>query len=124
MTHKVRCTVTGNVLYMTDKRYIRVLAKYGSEENIKTGYVSMKGRKVLEGQIDPPKAIKNRIKCSITGRWCYITNQRIEAGVNKYGSWEALCENYTCRPAKRLLREGKTEDDIKQMVLDGTFPDK
>lgn len=119
MTHKVRCTVTGNIYYMTDKRYKRVLAKYGSAENLRDTYVSLKGRKILEGQIDRPQAIKNRIKCRILGTYHYITNQRIEAGIKKYGSWEELCKHYTCRLAKRLLKEGKTEDEIKQMHQNG-----
>lgn len=115
MVHKIRCTVTGNIIYMTQKRYNRVLSKYGTEENIKNSYVSMVGRKINEGQLDEPAAIKNRIKCRITGEWMYITNQRIAAGIKKYGSWEELCKNYTSRHAAKLLREGKTEDEIRDL---------
>ena len=113
MTHKVRCTVTGNLIYMTPQRYARVLAKYGSEEAIKAKYVSMVGKKVHEGVLDVPTDIHNRIRCSISGLWCYITNQRILAGVKKYGSWDELCKHYMSRSTKRLLREGKTADEIR-----------
>jgi len=109
---------------MTDKRYAKVLAKYGSEENLKANYTSMVGKQLKEGMIDEIPKFKNRIRCRLTGRWVYITNQRIEAGVKKYGSWDLLCQNYICRPAARLLREGKTEDEIKQMVENGTIPEK
>jgi hypothetical protein len=84
----------------------------------------MVGKKIKEGSLDEPKDIKNRIRCTISGKWCYITNQRIAAGIAKYGNWEALCEWYICRTAARLLREGKTADEIKQMVGDGSFPEK
>lgn len=124
MVHKVRCNVTGNIVYMTEGRYARMLAKYGGAEGVKNNYVSLLGKRIRDGIIEEPKQLKNRIKCTITGKWCYITNQRIEAGVKKYGSWEELCNNYICRPAARLLREGKTVDEIKQMVVDGTFPEK
>lgn len=127
MTKKVRCTVTGNIIYMTEKRYAKVLAKYGSEEALKANYVSMTGRHFSGGQVDElemHQSFRNRIRCSITDRWQAISNQRIKAGVAKYGSWEKLCEVYVCRPAARLLREGKTVDEIKKMVSDGTFPEK
>lgn len=124
MTKKVRCTVTGNIVYLTEKRYAKVLAKYGSEENLATNYISMVGKKIQEGSLDHPPKAKNRIQCTVSGRFCVITNQRIDAGIKKYGSWEELCNHYTCRPAARLLREGKTVDEIKQMVMDGSFPEK
>ena len=124
MVKKLRCTITGNLIYVTPKRYARILAKYGDEEAIKSSYVSMIGRKIKEGSLDEPKDIKNRIRCTISGKWCYITNQRISVGIAKYGSLESLNEHYVCRAAARLLREGKTADEIKQMVGDGSFPEK
>lgn len=124
MVKKVRCSVTGNVIYMTEKRYTRALAKYGSEESLKANYVSLVGKRFKEGQIDDVPLAKNRIKCTITGRVCYITNQRIQAVTKKHGTWEDAVKNYVCRPAARLLREGKTADQIKEMVANGTFPEK
>lgn len=124
MVKKVRCNVTGNIVYMTEKRYARVLAKYGDEATLKANYVSMVGKKVHSGELDEPKDIKNRIRCTISGKWCYITNQRILAGVKKYGSIAELHAHYVCRPAARLLREGKEADTIRDMVANGTFPEK
>jgi hypothetical protein len=100
---------------MTEKRYRKVLAKYGSDENLHKNYISMKGKKIRDGEIDEPTSIKNRIRCIVTNRWCYITNQRIEANIKKYGSWEKTCENYISRPAKRLLKQGKSKDEIRKM---------
>jgi hypothetical protein len=124
MTYKLRCTVTGNIIYMTEKRYTKLLSKFGNEENLKANFVSMYGKKIREGSQEIPDKITNRIKCTVTNRWCYITNERIAAGIAKKGSWEKLCESYICRPAKRLMKAGKTVDDIRQMIKDGTFPEK
>jgi hypothetical protein len=124
MTKKIRCNVTQNIIYMTDKRYAKLVAKFGDEEALKANYISMQGKKIRDGALEMPEKIANRIKCSITGRWVYITNERITAGLSKYGSWDELCKNYICRPAKRLLKEGKSVDDIKKMLEDGTFPEK
>ena len=122
MVKKVRCNATGNIVYMTEKRYARMLAKYGSDEGVRQNYVSMAGKHIQEGRLDA-HIPKNRIKCSISGRWCYITNQRIAAGVKRHGSWEELCKNYVCRPAARLIREGKTPDEVREMAANGTFPE-
>ncbi len=125
MTKKLKCNVTGNIIYMTEKRYAKLLAKYnGDEEALKRGYTSLRGRQVSEGIIEMPENITNRIRCSVTGRWCYITNERLAAGIAKYGSLENLNKNYICRPAKRLIKEGKTPDDIRKMIEDGVFPEK
>jgi len=120
---KLRCNITQNIIYMTKKRYTKLLAKYnGDEEALRSNYISLRGKKVRDGIIEMPEKITNRIKCSVTGHWCYITNARIAAGIAKYGSWETLCANYKSRVTKRLLKSGKTEDEIKQMVVDGTYP--
>lgn len=109
---------------MPEKRYQKLLDRYdGDEELLKKSYITLKGKRIQEGSLKDPK-FKNRIKCSVTGRYCVITNQRIEAGVEKYGSWEKLCESYVCRPAKRLLREGKTVEEIREMIEKGEFPEK
>ena len=124
MTHKLRCTFTGNVIYVTEKRYNRLVSKYGGVNELKQKFVSLKGKRILEGSQEMPEKITNRIKCSVSGRWVYITNERITAGMSKQCSWENLCAAYICRPAKRLLKEGKTKEDIRQMVIDGIFPEK
>jgi len=123
MTYKVRCTVTGNVYYMTERRYRRMLSKYGSDENIHKTYISMKGKKIRDGEIEAPSSIKNRIQCTVSGRWCYITNQRTEARIKKFGSWVKACEGYICRPAKRLRKQGTTINEIREMEKNGTLPD-
>ena len=124
MTNKVYCKVTGNVIYMTAKRYARVLAKYGGEEALKANYVSMVGKKIISGERDEVNEFKNRIRCISTDQWCYITDERIQAGIKKHGSWDALKVVYMSRPARRLFKAGKTIDEIKAMVADGTFEEK
>ena len=124
MVKKVRCTVTGNVIYMTEKRYARVLAKYGDEQTLNSTYVSMAGRKMQTGELDTHQNFKNRIRCTISGKICAITNQRMDAGIKKYGSEDELRNHYVCRASARLLREGKEADEIRDMVTNGTFPEK
>ena len=119
MTKKLRCTVTGNISYFTIKRYIRLLAKYGDEETLKINYVSLMGRKVIEGRAELPTEIRNRIRCRITSKWCFISDDRIHAGIEKYGNWQNLCDNYVSREAARLLREGKSEEEIRVMSAEG-----
>lgn len=124
MVKKVRCTITRNVIYMTEKRYARVLAKYGDEQTLNSTYVSMAGRKIQTGELDTHQNFKNRIRCTITGKWCAITNQRLAAGIKKYGSEDELRNHYVCRTAARLLREGKDADEIRDMVANKIFPEK
>jgi hypothetical protein len=121
---KIRCTVTGNIIYITEKRYARMVAKYGDEQTLNSTYVSMAGRKMASGELDTHQNFKNRIRCAISGKWCAITNQRLAAGIKKYGSEAALRERYICRTAAKLLREGKTEDEIRDMVANKIFPEK
>ena len=97
MSKKIQCSVTGNIYYITDYRYAKLLSRYGSDEGIKKNYVSAIGKKVRDGIIDMPRKIKNRIKCSVTGNWCYISNQRIKNGIEQYGSWEEFCKHYISR---------------------------
>jgi len=115
MTKKLRCTVTGNIHYFTEKRYNRLLSKYGDEDTLRMNFVSLVGKKVMDGRIDMPEVLKNRIKCRITGKWHFISDNRIKVGLMKYGSWDTLSTNYISREAARLLREGKTEDEIRTL---------
>ncbi len=106
MSKKITCSVTGNIYYVTDKRYAYIVARYGSEEAVANKYTSLVGRKIRDGQIDyPPNGFKNRIQCTVTGKWCYISNERINKGIEKYGSLEAFRLQYISRPAKQKLKE-------------------
>jgi hypothetical protein len=124
MTKKLRCNVTGNLIYMPEKRYQKLLNKYdGDEAKLKKNFVTLSGKRVQEGSLEEP-TFKNRIKCIVSGRYCVISNQRIAAGIKKHGSWEKLCESYICRPVKRLLREGKPIKEIEEMVRNGELPEE
>lgn len=123
MTKKLRCTVTGNVSYFTPHRYNRLLARYGDEETLAANYVSMVGKKVLCGEIEMPTEIKNRVKCRITEKWCFISDDRIRESLKRFGSWDALRVNYVSREAARLLRDGKTEEEIRTMAAQGLLQD-
>ncbi len=123
MTKKLRCTVTGNISYFTLSRYNRLLARYGDEDALAANYVSLVGKKVLDGRSEMPTEIKNRIKCRITGKWCFISDERIHESLKRYGSWDVLCANYISREAARLLREGKTGEEIRVMSAEGLLND-
>ena len=123
MTKKLRCTVTGNISYFTPQRYSRLLARYRDEETLKANYVSMVGRRVIEGKSEMPTEIRNRIKCRITGKWCFISDERIRVSLERFGSWNTLCANYISREAARLLREGKSEEEIRVMSAQGLLDD-
>lgn len=105
MSKKLRCIVTGKVFYMTDQRYAKLVARFGDEETLKEKFVSLIGKKVSEGSCELPTEFKNRIRCSTTGKSCYISNERIEAGIKKHGSLEAFQKQYVCREAARVLRD-------------------
>ena len=76
------------------------MVNVNTEELLKRTYVSMVGKKVRDGLVEMPGVAKNRIRCIVTGKIVYITNQRLAAGIKKYGSEEALRVNYVCREAK------------------------
>jgi hypothetical protein len=123
MTKKIYCTVTKNIYYLTEKRYARLLARYGNEESLKTNFVSLNGKRLRDGVIEN-HIPQNRIRCKIANTWHYITNERIKAGIVKYGTWEAMCSDYTSRVAARLLRHGKTIEEIRSMADRGELPEK
>lgn len=116
MSKKLRCKITGKVIYMTEQRYAKLVSKYGSEEKLNDQYVSHVGKKVQEGSMEHTDEFKNRIKCSVTGLSCYISNERIEAGIKKYGSWNAFEDQYISRDAAKLLRLRMSRPTIKALA--------
>ena len=124
MSEKIRCNETGVLYYITEERYDKLVRRYGSDERLRAEYVSVLGKKIREGSEENRQRHTNRVKCSITGLSCYISKSRIDKGIAEFGSWSKFSEVYQCRIAKRLLKQGKSIDDIKEMVLNGTLPEK
>ncbi len=67
---------------------------------------------------------KYRIQCTVSGIWNAINTQWINRIEAKYGSVDEFRKIYVCRDAKRLLKEGKTEAEIRKMAEDGTLSSK
>ena len=110
MVKKLTCNETGIIRYIPEKRYIRMLARYhGDAKSLEDDYVSTVGMKLREGKITEMPPLKNLIKCSVSGEYCYITNERLKAGISKYGSEEELRNNYISREAKRKIKNKKCE---------------
>lgn len=122
MAKKLRCTVTGNWNYCSDERYAKLVQKFGSEDKLIAGYVSREGKKVQDGKGAKPDSFKNKIACTITGELCYISDERLKKLVKREGSEKAVREKYVSRVAKRLLKEGKTESEIRSLYKDGKLP--
>ena len=121
MSRKLVCVRTGNWSYCSEDRYQKLVAKYGSEDKLRAEYVSRTGKKLTEGAA-APDSFKNKIRCTVTGVLCYISDARLASLVAKKGSEQAVREGYISRVAARLLKAGKTNDEIKQMADAGTLP--
>jgi len=64
---------------------------------------------------------KTSIKCVVTGKTKAVRPDVYEQRVKKYGSEDDMLQNYISRDAKRLLRDGKSVDDIrKELGVDAT----
>ncbi|MHA2067901.1 MAG: hypothetical protein ACXABY_26365, partial [Candidatus Thorarchaeota archaeon] len=102
MTRKLTCTVTGNWTYCSEERWQKLVAKFGSEEQLTAGYISREGKKVNAGEGEAPTSHKNKIACTITGELMYISPGRMQKLIDKQGSEEAVRNGYVSRVAKRL----------------------
>lgn len=122
MARKLRCNVTKNWSYCSDERYQKLVEKFGGEEELTAKYVSREGKKLQETGEKAPKDFKNKIACTVTGELCYISDARMAKLVEKLGSEDEVRKQYLSRVAKRLMKEGKTKTEIRQMVKDGTLP--
>lgn len=121
MVKKLKCNVTGNISYLTPKRYRKATIRYGGEANLERNFISLTGRKIQEGKLDEFHPTKNYIQCTVSGRWCYITNQRISASIKKHGSYENVRSNYICRDARRLLKDGTSIEEIREREIRGVL---
>lgn len=65
-----------------------------------------------------------KIQCTVTGLWSVINTRWKDLIIKKHGSVDAFRKLYVCRDAKRMLKEGKTEDEVRQAVADGTLASK
>lgn len=63
-----------------------------------------------------PKQCKKgqKVACIITGRTTYFGDQFLAPKLQKYGSIEIFKERFVCNQAKRMLREGKTVEQIRE----------
>lgn len=122
-TRKLKCTITGNWDYCTEERYQRLIEKYGGEENLLKTYASRIGKKIQRGESTQPTQFKNRIKCTVTGQLLALPDPRKQK-IMKKNNWteDELRKNFVCRVAKRLRKEGKTDDQIREMAKNGNLP--
>ena len=56
---------------------------------------------------------KSKIRCVVNGTWYAVRPDVLEKRVEKYGSDKTLRATYVSRDAKRMLREGKTVEQIR-----------
>ena len=59
---------------------------------------------------------KNKLRCNVTGLWYGVSKARRDKLIEREGSFEAVIENYVSRDANRLLKEGKSVEEIQAMV--------
>ena len=120
---KLICVKTGNWSYCTESRYAKLVEKFGSEENLRTQWMSRIGKKMSNSAEVAPSEFKNKIRCSVTGQLYQISDARLEKMIAKANGDETVARaSFICRVAKRLIKAGKTVDEIKAMVANGTLP--
>jgi len=121
---KLICVKTGNWSYCTESRYAKLVEKFGSEENLRTQWMSRIGKKMSNSaEVAAPSEFKNKIRCSVTGQLYQISDDRIGKMIAKANGDEVAARaSFICRVAKRLMKAGKTVDEIKAMVANGTLP--
>ncbi len=123
MAKRLQCTVTGNWSYCSDGRYKNLVKKFGSEAKLKAGYISRLGKQIQKGDAEKPDEFANKIRCTVTGRLCYISNERMKRLAKKAGSQAKVRETYVSRVARRLLKDGKNKTEIREMAKNGTLPE-
>ncbi|MFW9948617.1 MAG: hypothetical protein ACFFKA_00655 [Candidatus Thorarchaeota archaeon] len=63
----------------------------------------------------------NKIRCNVTGLWFGISKSRREKLLTQFNTMEELEEVYVSRVAKRYLKDGKSEEDIRALVEQGVI---
>lgn len=122
MTRKLKCSTTGNWVYCTEVRYQKLVQRYGGEAELQSKYVSRVGKRIQNYGGKVPEKFRNKIKCSICGTLHYISDERLKLLAKKTGGEDVARANYVSRVARRLLKAGKTVDEIKAMAAAGTLP--
>jgi len=122
MSKKLRCSVTGNFSYVNDERWNKLVAKFDSEEDLKTNYVSRLGKRVLQGEPEP-ETYKNKVRCIVTGELRAVSKDFWARLIKRHGSEEAVRENYISRIAKQLRKQGKSDQEIREMAEQGNLPE-
>ena len=116
MSKKLTCSITGDWTYCSDERWSKLVAENGgTDEKMLESYQSRKGKKLVAGYNgDAAKARKaaiadqpkNKIKCTVTGEQCYISDERMGKLAGKEGSSEELVrKTYVSRVASRLRKQ-------------------
>jgi hypothetical protein len=113
---KLVCSVTGDWWYMSEKRYQRMLKKFGSDEGIRKGYVSRKGKMILDGTLKKEDIApsKNKIICNLTRKECYVSAPRMRELIAKHGSEQEVRETFISRIGMSLRKKFMDEDNLEQ----------
>lgn len=61
-------------------------------------------------------AQKQTLTCLVTGRTRPTGQTYLEKQASRFGSVEAFKQNYICKEAAKLLREGKTVDEVRSLL--------
>ena len=59
------------------------------------------------------------VQCSISKKWCYVNQARLDKLVAKHGSQEALGESYVSRDGNKMLK-GDTIEETKSTATPAT----
>ncbi len=59
------------------------------------------------------KLNKNKITCVLTGIVVRVAPQTFDERAQRYGGVDNLLSNYICAEGRKLLRDGKTVDEIR-----------
>lgn len=59
------------------------------------------------------KINKNKLTCVLTGIVVRVAPQTFDERAARYGGVESLLANYVCAEGRKLLREGKTPEEIR-----------
>lgn len=127
---KIECVITGDWQYCNEARYNELVAKYGSEEQLREEYTTRKGQKFIkqaEGDIEKAKELalaevgdgKNKIACIVTGEKMFISPERMEKLKTSLATDEdGVRAQYVSRVANRLRKEAAAEHEKKFEELD------
>jgi hypothetical protein len=60
-----------------------------------------------------------KIQCTVTGLWFGVTSAQLQRRIAEAGSLDVLKSSYVCRDARRARKEGKSDDEIRQLAAEG-----